>query len=165
MAQFGCEYRISAEDMAAATLAVYRRGPMLKTLGVVIVSAMILCAVGEWAIGLGALVGAAVVPVVTRVATVRRIRKAYQVQPAMGQPIKLVVNETGLEFAFPGGNNSISWREVFKWDVAASQMLIYYHESVFYLVPLSALAGEAEAFVRARLAASGLPIAGKRRAA
>jgi hypothetical protein len=86
----------------------------------------------------------------------RRAAQIYHAQASMQEPFELTLTDTLFESAQRSGSFRNAWTDFVKWDETANMLLLYVDKAMFVSLPKAQVGTANLAFIRARLAATGL---------
>ncbi|WP_419816780.1 YcxB family protein [Glacieibacterium sp.] len=86
----------------------------------------------------------------------RRAAQIYHAQASMREPFELALTDEQFESAQRSGSFRNAWTDFVKWDETANMLLLYVDKAMFVSLPKAQVGTANLAFIRARLAATGL---------
>lgn len=106
-----------------------------------------------WGVGAGALVAI----VSTLWIVPRRARAIYREQPSIRETKTVTITGDDIGYASASGSFKIRWIELVLWREAAGCLMLGINRAMSLPIPHHAIPAETLAFIKDRLAASGLP--------
>lgn len=86
----------------------------------------------------------------------RRAGQIYHAQASMREPFELTLTDAQFESAQRTGSFRHAWSDFVKWDETANMLLLYVDKAMFVSLPKVQVGPHNLAYIRARLAATGL---------
>ena len=104
----------------------------------------------------GVLLGLALSAIKVKLLLPRRARQIYHQQRSMREPFELTLNDEVFRSVQPSGKFLTLWSDFVKWDETANMLLLYVDKAMFVSLPKAQIGLDNLAFIRDRLAATGL---------